>query len=72
MVKNSMEIRSGGPSSHAIMQGRRSARNNAGLAARLDPALRCAVAGDQAGRFIWQLVGVLDTYGSICLMALKV
>jgi hypothetical protein len=26
----------------------------------------------QAGRFIWQLVGVLDTYGSICLIGTKV
>lgn len=25
-----------------------------------------------AGRFIWQLVGVLDTYGSICLIGTKV
>ncbi len=24
------------------------------------------------GRFIWQLVGVLDTYGSICLTGTKV
>ena len=24
------------------------------------------------GRFIWQLVGVLDTYGSICLIGAKV
>jgi hypothetical protein len=33
------------------------------------------VAGDQddaAGRFIWQLVGVLETYGSICLIGTKV
>ena len=27
---------------------------------------------DQAGRFIWQLVGVLDTYGSICLIGTNV
>ena len=25
-----------------------------------------------AGRFIWQLVGVLETYGSICLIGTKV
>ena len=25
-----------------------------------------------AGLFIWQLVGVLDTYGSICLIGTKV
>ena len=24
------------------------------------------------GRFIWQLVGVLETYGSICLIGTKV
>lgn len=29
-------------------------------------------AGSQAGRFIWQLVGVLAIYGSICLMGANV
>ena len=29
-------------------------------------------APSQVGRFIWQLVGVLATYGSICLMGANV
>jgi hypothetical protein len=54
-----------------MMHPARAAHNNAGLAATLHPALRGS-ASNQPGRFIWQLVGVLDTYGSICLIGTNV
>ncbi len=55
----------------AAARRRRRGYDNAGLAVRRDPALRRGACG-QLGRFIWQLVGVLDTYGSNCLIVLKV
>lgn len=36
------------------------------------PAFRCGEGQPAVGRFIWQVVGVLDTYGSICLTGTKV
>ncbi|HYF42512.1 MAG TPA: hypothetical protein VEA35_08700 [Ramlibacter sp.] len=58
MVKNSMEPRQG--------TGHKKAGAAGGTRLVADAGVQ------PAGRFIWQLVGVLDTYGSICLMGTNV
>ena len=70
MVKNSIRV----VSFQVIVAGggafcRAGGQKKAGTVAS---RLRRPLSRQPAGRFIWQLVGVLETYGSICLIGTKV
>lgn len=67
MVKNSIRVVSFRSFPAARILPGAAAKKKPGRASRLG-----ASPAHQPGRFIWQLVGVLETYGSICLIGTKV
>ena len=68
MVKNSIRAGVSGSWSLVPHSAGSGAQKKAGTLALPAPGTR----GCQPGRFIWQLVGVLETYGSIFLIGTKV